>query len=146
MPVGPHGAHARLQHAPPHSGRPPSMNTVPPSPALPAQSCPSASPQFAAPAGGAAEQVPSAAPEAIVHEPAQQSAPVEQASPACPQKDDAWHVPAAHRFEQHCALAVHELPSVKHVALRAAHFPATQLWLQQSEPTVQGPVSEVHAG
>jgi hypothetical protein len=29
-PVGPHGAHARLQHGPPHDGRPPSLTTTTP--------------------------------------------------------------------------------------------------------------------
>lgn len=37
-PVGPHGAHARLQHGPPHVGIPPSRNVAPPSAALPPQS------------------------------------------------------------------------------------------------------------
>jgi hypothetical protein len=60
-PVGPHGAHARLQHAPPHCGSPPSVVGTPASGAtVPPQSCPSASPQFAGPEGATAEQVPSA--------------------------------------------------------------------------------------
>jgi hypothetical protein len=80
-PVGPQGAHARLQQGPPHSGKPPSVYTVPPSPALPPQSIPSVSPQLAAPPGGVAAQVPSMAPEAFEHEPLQQSEPVEHASP-----------------------------------------------------------------
>jgi hypothetical protein len=50
------------------------------------------------------------------------------------------------RLEQHCVLLVHALPSVEQAALSAAHLPATQLWLQQSPPTLHGPVSEVHAG
>jgi hypothetical protein len=100
-PVGPHGAHARLQHGPPHRGRPLSRNTVPPSPAEPPQSIPSVSPQFAAPPGGVAEHVPIAAPVATEHDPVQQSPAVEHASPGWPQNDDAWHVPEAHRPEQH---------------------------------------------
>ena len=37
-PLGPHGAHARLQHGPPHAGSPASLRTTPPSGALPPQS------------------------------------------------------------------------------------------------------------
>jgi hypothetical protein len=37
-PVGPQGAHARLQHGPPHRGRPLSMKTAPPSGPEPPQS------------------------------------------------------------------------------------------------------------
>ena len=37
-PVGPHGAHARLQHGPPHAGSPASLRTTPPSEAVPPQS------------------------------------------------------------------------------------------------------------
>jgi hypothetical protein len=58
-PVGPHGAHARLQHGPPHRGRPLSRNTTPPSAPLPPQSCPSTRPQLAGPEGAEAAQVPS---------------------------------------------------------------------------------------
>jgi hypothetical protein len=66
-PVGPQGAHARLQHGPPHEGSPLALNTMPPSEALPPQSCPSTTPQFAGPLGGVAPHVPSAAPAAMVH-------------------------------------------------------------------------------
>jgi hypothetical protein len=57
-PVGPHGAHARLQHAPPHVGRPLSRKTAPPSGPEPPQSCPSWRPQFAGPLGAEAAHVP----------------------------------------------------------------------------------------
>ena len=66
-PVGPQGAHERLQHAPPHDGNPPELITMPPSAAVPPQSCPSTTPQFAGPPGGVAPHVPSAAPAAMVH-------------------------------------------------------------------------------
>jgi hypothetical protein len=66
-PVGPQGAHARLQHAPPHEGSPPELRTMPPSGAVPPQSCPSTTPQFAGPPGGVAPHVPSVAPLAMVH-------------------------------------------------------------------------------
>jgi hypothetical protein len=74
-PLGPHGAHARLQHDPPHAGKPPSFVEVAP------QSCPSTTPQFAGPEAGAVPQVPSVCPEATVQAPVQQSAAVEHASP-----------------------------------------------------------------
>jgi hypothetical protein len=51
----------------------------------------------------------------------QQSEPVAQASPACPQNDDAWHVPLlAQRPEQQSAAAAQWLPRVAHVALSEA--------------------------
>jgi hypothetical protein len=66
-PVGPQGAHARLQQGPPHEGSPPALSTMPPSAALPPQSCPSTTPQLAGPPGGVAPHVPSLAPAATVH-------------------------------------------------------------------------------
>jgi hypothetical protein len=146
IPVGPHGAHARLQQGPPQAGRPPSLRTIPPSGAVPPQSWPSTTPQFAGPLGGVAPHVPSVDPAATVHADVQQSDPVEHASPACPQNDDAWHVPFQQRFEQQSVLAVHWLPSVLHVAFSGAHAPATQLWLQQLPFDPQAPWSDVHAG
>jgi len=92
-PVGPYGAHARLQHPPPQDGRPPSTYTTPPSAPLPPQRTPSTIPQLAGPPGGDVAQVPSAWPAAVVHCPLQQSAAVAHESPPCPQNDDAWQVP-----------------------------------------------------
>jgi hypothetical protein len=80
-PVGPHGAHARLQQPPPHCGSPLSRYTTPPSDVPPPHSIPSTSPQFAAPFGGVVPQVPIVCPAATVQLPVQQSAPVEQESP-----------------------------------------------------------------
>jgi hypothetical protein len=122
-PVGPHGAHARLQQGPPHWGRPLSRKVTPPSAAVPPQSSPSARPQLAAPLGAVAAHTPMACPAAIVHEPVQQSPFVAQASPGCTQKDDAWHVPPEQRPEQHCAFDAQWLPMVPHVALSGVHAP-----------------------
>jgi hypothetical protein len=80
-PVGPHGAHARLQQGPPQAGRPASFRKMPPSAAEPLHNCPSTSPQLAGPPGDEAAQVPSACPAAFVQPPVQQSASIEQASP-----------------------------------------------------------------
>ena len=138
-PVGPHGAHARLQHGPPHAGSPASMLAPP-------QSWPSTTPQLAGPPGGAAPHVPSVEPAAIVHAPVQQSVPAEHASPPCPQNDEAWHVPFEQSAEQQSAPDAHWLPSVLQVAFSAAHAPPTQLWLQQSPFARHAPWSDVHAG
>jgi hypothetical protein len=81
-PVGAHGAHARLQHAPPHCGMPPSMVTMPPSAVVPAQSMPSARLQFAPPVGTGAH-VPSACVPVMLQMPEQQLAPTLHESPTC---------------------------------------------------------------
>jgi hypothetical protein len=145
-PVGPQGAHARLQQGPPHAGKPAALIATPPSAADPPQICPSTTPQLAGPLGGLAPQVPSVAPAAIVHPPVQQSDPIEQASPPWPQNDEAWHVPFEQSFEQQSAPDPQALPRVLHVVFRAAHMPAVQVWLQQSPFVVQAPRSDVHAG
>jgi hypothetical protein len=146
-PVGPHGAHARLQHGPPHVGRPLSRKTTPPSAAPPPQSWPSTRPQLAAPVGGDPAHVPMDCPAAIVHVPVQQSELVAQASPACTQNEDDWHVPAEQRPEQHAALDVHALPIVEHVLLSGVHVPvAPQVWLQHCPFAVHGLLSDWHDG
>jgi hypothetical protein len=146
-PVGPYGAHARLQHPPPHWGRPPSMYTTPPSAPLPPQSTPSTMPQLAGPPGGDVAQVPSAWFAAFVHWPLQQSVAVAHESPPCPQKDDGWHVPFdAQSPEQHWLAAVHWLPTVAHVVLRGVQWPPVQLWLQHWLPVAHAWLSEVQAG
>jgi hypothetical protein len=86
-PVGPHGAHARLQHEPPHAGKPPSYTPVPLVP-VPPQSCPSCRLQLAGPPGDDVAHVPIAAPAATVHVPVQQSTFDAHESPGCPQNDD----------------------------------------------------------
>jgi hypothetical protein len=58
VPVGPHGAQARLQQGPPQLGTPASFVTMPPSPAVPPQSSPSTRPQLAGPPGGLDAHVP----------------------------------------------------------------------------------------
>src|ERR1019366_4200861 len=145
-PVGPQGAHARLQHGPPHAGKPASFQLMPPSAAVPPQSWPSAMPQFAGPLGGFAPHVPRVAPAATVHDPVQQSGPAEHASPACPQNDEAWHVPFEQSDEQHSPPEAHALPSVLQLLLRDAQVFATQLWLQHSPFVVHAARSDVQAG
>jgi hypothetical protein len=103
-------------------------------------------PQLAGPPGGVEEHVPSVLPLPTEHVPVQQSAAVAQASPACPQKDDAWHAPLTQSPEQQCALDVHALPRVAQLGLSAAHLPPMQLWPQQSLFTLQPKPSDVHAG
>jgi hypothetical protein len=130
-PVGPNGAHARLQQGPPQAGKPPSPNTTPPSTPEPEQSCPSASPQLAGPPGGVAAHVPSVWFAALVQVPVQQSAFEKHASPGCEQNDEPWQVPLLAQYEEQHGrrslrswpLAVHWFPTVLHVALRAAHSP-----------------------
>ena len=84
-PVGPQGAHARLQHSPPHVGMPPSL----PSPAAPAPHTSPASLQLVAPGALGVVHRPTEAPEAFTHSPAQHSASVPHASPVCVQNDGA---------------------------------------------------------
>jgi hypothetical protein len=88
-PVGPHGAQARLQHAPPHVGSPLSMKLAPPSGPEPPQSWPSTRPQLAGPPGADPAHVPIVWPVAMVQEPVQQSPLAAHASPGCTQKEDA---------------------------------------------------------
>jgi hypothetical protein len=79
-PVGPHGAHERLQQAPPHDGIPPSMMTMPPSAVVPAQSMPSVRLQLA-PVVGGEPHTPSGCVPDLVQTPEQQSPPLAHASP-----------------------------------------------------------------
>jgi hypothetical protein len=145
IPVGPHGAHARLQQGPPHAGIPPSYAPVPVVP-VPAQSCPSCKPQLAGPPGDDAAHVPSVCPAALVQVPVQQSVAAAQASPGCPQNDDDWQLPPAHNCEQHSVFEAHALPSVLQLALSDAHFPAVQFWLQQSAFAEHAWLSAPHDG
>jgi hypothetical protein len=48
--------------------------------------------------------------------------------------------------EQHPALEAHALPSVRHAALRVAHWPPVHVWLQQLPFDVHTRPSDVHAG
>jgi hypothetical protein len=75
----------------------------------------------------------------------QQSLPILHASPGCPQKPAAWHVPfGAQYFEQQVAPLVQLLPTVEHIGLSAPHLPFVQIMLQQSPFAVQVLPSEVH--
>jgi hypothetical protein len=146
-PVGPYGAHARLQHPPPHDGRPPSTYTTPPSAPVPPQSTPSTIPQLAGPPGGEVAQVPRAWLAVLVHWPLQQSVPAAHESPPCPQKDDGWHVPLLAQLpEQQWAEVVQSLPTVEQVAFSGVQRPLPQAWLQHSPPDVHDSLSEVQAG
>jgi hypothetical protein len=122
------------------------LTAKPPSGTEPPQSWPSTTPQLAGPLGGLTPHVPRVAPTAIVHVPVQQSEAPAQASPACPQNDEAWHVPFEQSDEQQSLPAAQALPRVLHVALRDAHAPVTQLWLQHSPFAVHAVWSEPHAG
>jgi hypothetical protein len=122
------------------------LETTPPSAAVPPQSCPSTTLQFAGPEGGLAPQTPRFAPAAFAQVPVQQSPATAQLSPAWPQKDDGWHVPLLHSPEQHWALVVQTLPCVLQVVFSAAHAPLVHFWLQQLPSLVQAPRSEVHVG
>ena len=130
-PVGPHGAHARLQHGPPHVGRPLSRKVTPPSAAEPPHSCPSTRPQLAGPLGADAAHTPRVCPLAIVHAPVQQSPLVAHASPGCTQNDDAWHVLLEQSPEQQAVLEEQALPIVEHAVFSGVHVPfVPQVWLQ----------------
>jgi hypothetical protein len=146
MPVGPNGAHAREQQPPPQAGSPPSLRTTPPSVPVPLHRTPSTMLQLADPRLGAGPQIPMVFPVATVQTPVQQFFPTEQASPDCPQNDEAWHVPPVQKPEQQSMAEAQPLPSVLHAALSAAHLPPTHDWLQQSPSTVHAFVSEVHVG
>jgi hypothetical protein len=146
-PVGPQGAHARLQHGPPHLGRPLSMKTAPPSNPVPPQSCPSTRPQLAGPLGAEAAHVPIVWPLGMVHVPVQQSPSAAQASSGCTQNEDAWHVPPEQRPEQQAALEEQALPMVEHVVLSGVQVPfAPHVWLQHWPLAVHGRLSDWHAG
>jgi hypothetical protein len=145
-PLGPHGAHARLQHGPPHAGSPASGAAPVPLVPVPPQSCPSTTPQLAGPDGGEVPQVPSVCPDTMAQVPVQQSVAAAHESPACPQNDDGWHVPPMQRPEQQSALAEHALPSVLHFAFNVAQVPALHCWLQQSPSDAQLEPSVVQAG
>jgi hypothetical protein len=147
IPVGPHGAQARLQHGPPQAGRPPSMKVAPPSAAVPPQSCPSTRPQFAGPVGAEGAQTPIVLPVATVQEPVQQSVPVAQASPGCAQKEEGWHVPDEQKPEQQEAPDEQALPTVEQLPLSGVHVPfVPHVWLQHWPFDVHAPLSDWQLG
>jgi hypothetical protein len=51
-----------------------------------------------------------------------------------------------HRPEQQAAFDEHALPIVAQAALRAAHAPLRQVWLQQSPLALHGRPSDWHCG
>jgi hypothetical protein len=101
-------------------------------------------PQVAGPEGRG-PQTPIDLPAAMVHAPEQHSSSLAQTSPGCVQNDDSWHVPFAHRAEQHCQSPPHGLPSVRQVVLRGAHFPDVHFPPQQLASVVQVLASPMHA-
>src|SRR5947209_4663634 len=117
--VGPHGAQSRLQQFPPHCGRPPSVYVTPPSPVVPPQSMPS----IVQPPLDGWPHVPSAWFCALVQTPPQQSLPLAQTSPFCPQYEGAEQMPLLQKFEQHSPPVVHALPSVLHELFSCVHEP-----------------------
>ncbi len=139
-PVGPKGAHSRLQQAPPQLGNPPSVATVP------LQSVPSTAVQFAPPPDGWLH-VPRDAPAATVQMPPQQSSPVAQTSPFWPQNEVTAQTPPWHRPEQQSDAFAQVLPSVVHpVGASGVHVPPVQVPLQHSPPPAHALPLDVHAG
>jgi hypothetical protein len=144
-----YGAHARLQHEPPHCGRPPSTSTTPPSGAVPPHAWP-ATVHIPAPPPVATLHVPSVAPAALVHTPPQHSVPTLHASPFCAQYElCAAQWPLVQSDEQHSPSVEHELPDVLQPVLSGVHVPlppptALHAPLQQLALEVHAWLSEMH--
>jgi hypothetical protein len=90
--------------------------------------------------------VPNALPLFSVHVPPQQSVPVVQMSPFCPQNDGCAQMPDSQYEEQQSPFAAHALPSVLHVALSAAQLPPVQVPPQHSALAAQALPSLVQEG
>jgi hypothetical protein len=120
---------------------------MPPSGVVPAQSMPSASLQFALPAG-TGPQVPSAFVPEMLHTPEQQLAPVPHESPVCWQNEGDWQVPfAAQNPEQHVPASGQGLPMLAQLGLSGVQVPPEpQLWLQHWPLEVHAALSGVQAG
>jgi hypothetical protein len=74
----------------------------------------------------------------IVQIPPQQSAPVSQMSPFCPQYDGCEQILFSQKSEQQSPFCVHAFPSVEHVVLSGVHFPfVPHVPLQHCESWVQ---------
>ena len=78
-------------------------------------------------------QTPRVAPDALLHQPPQQSVSREQASPGWMQNDEpSTHLPPVHSPEQHCDATlpsppvVQGLPAVRQAVLRGTHLLAVQ--------------------
>ncbi len=130
-PVGPYGAHARLQHSPPHCGTPPSKTVTPPPPhTVPAMV------QLPPPLPAATAHKPSG-PVVFLQMPPQHSVSVEHASPVWVQNDGCpLQSPLLQNLEQHSPPAVHGLPLVLQLPLSGVHAPALQTPPQHSSLAV----------
>src|SRR5688572_5743921 len=94
-PLLPYGAQARLQHSPPHSGKPPSMKPCG------VQTWP-VTRQPVVPGASTTSHTPRVAPAALLQEPPQHSKFEMQASPVCVQ-NEGWpaQMPPLQTLEQH---------------------------------------------
>ncbi len=125
-PVGPHGAHRRPQQLPP---QPPSANET----------------AVQLPPWVTAPRAPTLWPLGMVQTPLQQSAPREQMSLVCWQKDDGSHEPSTQLPEQHWELVVHVLSKVSQAPpFTDAHVWLVQVWLQHSPAEVHPLPSVTH--
>ena len=151
-PVGPYGAHERLQHSPPHAGTPASFKTTPPSMTLaPAPHTSPAPRQPVVPGACGCVQVPTVAPEAMLQMPVQHWPLALQTSPSCVQNETCnAQFPPLHSLEQQSVLAVQVLPEVLQVPLSGMQTlppasPAAQVPLQHSALLEHVWLSEVQA-
>src|SRR5689334_10677152 len=119
------GAHARLQHSPPHAGTPPSFLTTPPSPVAPAPHTWPATAQPGTPGGCGSMQRPSVAPCVFEQMPLQHSASAAQTSVVCVQNEPLpVQSPPMHTLEQQSPWFVHALPAVRQPGFSGAQVPA----------------------
>jgi hypothetical protein len=133
------GAHARLQHSPPHDGTPP----VPPS-ATPPQAMP-ATVHPVPPGADGMPHVPSAAPAALLQSPPQHSVLTAHTSPFCAQNDPLEQKPLLQSFEQQSPCVEQALPVVRQAGFRGAQAPAAlQVPLQHCAELVHASLSETH--
>ena len=116
------------------------MYVTPPSPVVPPQSMPS----IVQPPLDGWPHVPSAWFCALVQTPPQQSLPLAQTSPFCPQYEGCAHKLLRHSFEQHSPAPVHGLPSDLQALVMGVHVPfEPHVWPQHSELFVHAALSAV---
>lgn len=109
--------------------------------APPEQSSPALK-QPPAPEAGATPQRPSAAPDALLHRPAQHSKSFVQTSPLCVQKEGVLEQkPPLQYCEQQSVLLAQGLPDVLHPVLSAAQVPAVHLPPQHSPSAAHAALS-----
>jgi hypothetical protein len=129
IPLGPQGAHDRLQHSPPQTGSPPSVPVAPPPQTSPANVHP------VAPGAVDLTHVPSDAPCSKWQIPVQHSALAAQASWVCVQKDGVgahrWFV---HRWEQQSSWVEQALPRVEQAVLSGTQTMAASAPASASRP------------